>query len=180
MTDPNLPPPADGRDGAAADGAGSYRREPLTSRERLVAVLAAVLPVPLAALVLLPFAAFGPAGPADVVVAALVYGGLLGLAGGVVAVDLAHARRCPRCGRRNPRGLRACATCGYDLVERPRYACDQRHELYLRDGRCACGRRLQRLPAARGVGREVAMMIKIGAGLLAFLVAVALLLRLVG
>ncbi len=174
MPDPNL-----SRSSNSA-GVTPYRRQPLTVRERWLVALAAVVPVPLAALVLLPFALLGPADAADVVAAALVYGGLLGLAGAVVTVDRAHAWRCPRCGRRGERGTSVCAVCGYDLVERPRYACDERHELSLAPGQCPCGRRLQRLPAARGVGREILLMVAIGAGLLAFLVAVALVLRLVG
>lgn len=153
------------------------RAAPLTGRERRLVAAAALGPVVLAGLVLLPLAA-GPAVTlADVGAAALVYGGLLGLAAGVVTTDRLQARQCPRCGDRHARGSRACDACGYDLAQRPRFACSERHQLFLEEGLCPCGRRLHALPPPAGVGRQVVASLRIGAWLLAFLVAVGLLLR---
>lgn len=154
------------------------RRTPLTSAERRRALYAGLAPIPAAVVVLLPLVVLGRASFRDVVGAALVYGGLLGLAAGFVYVDRVHARQCPRCGERSPRGTASCPVCSYDLVERPRYACDRRHELHLEPGICACGARLQPLPVARGIGREVVVMLKIGGWLLAFLLGVGFLLQL--
>lgn len=156
------------------------RRPPLTAGERRTAAVVSLAPVVLAALVLVPFAVRGPATAGDVVAAALVYGGLLGLAAGFVYVDRVHGRQCPRCGRRGERGESRCPGCGYDLEERPRFACEERHATYLEPGLCACGRRLQPLPVARGIGRELAVMLKIGAWLLAFLLGLGLLLQVTG
>lgn len=157
-----------------------HRRPPLTSRERRRAVLAGLVPIPVVALLLVPFAVWGPATAGDVIGAAIVYGGLLGLAAGFVYVDRVHARQCPRCGVRSPRGIATCPGCAYDLAERPRFACDQRHVVYLEPGLCDCGRRLQPLPTARGVGREITLMLKIGAWLLAFLLGMGFLLQMAG
>lgn len=152
-------------------------RDRLTSAERRTVALAAVVPVLLAAVVLTPIAAVTSSSMGDVVVASLVYGGLLGLASGFVAVDRMHARQCPRCATRNLRRATACEDCGYDLVRRPRYACSERHEVHLSPGLCDCGRRLQELEVARGVGPEVRFMLRAGLWLLVFLVVVGLLLR---
>ena len=140
--------------------------------------LAALVPIGLAALIMLPVSLVVGATVGEMLAASLVYGGLLGLAAGFVAVDRMHARQCPRCRQRNPGGTERCDRCGYDLVERPRYACDQRHAIYLDPGVCDCGRRLHPLPVARGVGREMLFILKLGGWLLAFLVGVGVLLRL--
>lgn len=151
---------------------------PLTVDEKRLVVAAAALPVPAAALVLVPVALVTGAGSAQVAAAAVVYGGLLGLAAAFVAVDRLQARQCPRCRGRGGRGLATCPACGYDLETRPRFACDERHAIYLDDaGLCPCGRRLQPLPVARGVGAQVVFALKFGAWLLAFLVGVAVLLQ---
>jgi hypothetical protein len=174
---------------AAEEGAGtsmggatssrSRRVGRLTRQERRTVLLAGVAPVFLALVVLLPIGAATGAGVGEVVAATVVYGGLLGLTAGFVTVDRLQARRCPRCHDRAERGTRRCPVCGYDLGERPRYACDERHEIRLDDDElCACGRRLLRLPAARGVGREVAFMLKLGAWLLALLLGIGLALHL--
>lgn len=153
------------------------RRDRLTSRERWTVVAAALAPVLLAGVVLTPIAFVTSATAGEVVVAALVYGGLLGLAAGFVAVDRLQARQCPRCTTRNLRRATACEHCGYDLVRRPRYACSERHAIHLEPGLCDCGRRVQELDVARGIGREVRFMLRAGLWLFAFLVIVALLLR---
>ena len=153
------------------------QRDRLTPRERRTVAAAAMAPVLLAVVVLIPVAMGTGASAGDVVVAALVYGGLLGLAAGFVAVDRLHARQCPRCTTRNLRRATACEDCGYDLVRRPRYACSEHHAVHLEPGLCDCGRRLQELEVARGVGREVRFMLRGGLWLLAFLVIIGLLLR---
>ncbi len=155
------------------------RRAPLTREERRWVALAALVPVPVAMLVLVPFAAWGSATAGDVVGAGIVYGGLLGLAAGFVTVDRLHARQCPRCVTRSGRGDAVCEVCGYDLAERPRFVCEERHAVHLEPGVCACGRRLQRVPVVRGLGRELVLTLKIGAWLLAFLIGLGVLLQLV-
>lgn len=100
------------------------RRQSLSAAEWRVVVAAAAAPVLVALVVLLPFALLGSASGGDVAVAAVVYGGLLGLAAGFVAVDRLQARHCPRCATRNLRGATACEDCGYDMRRRPRYACE--------------------------------------------------------
>ena len=153
--------------------------DPLTADERRLVAVAAVLPVPVSALLLAPLALLTGAGPAQVVGAAVVYGGLLGLAAAFVTVDRLQSRQCPRCRERNGRRAALCKVCGYDLENRPRFVCDERHAAYLDDaGLCACGRRLKPVPVARGVGAQVVFTLKIGAWLLAFLIGVAVLLRL--
>jgi hypothetical protein len=150
----------------------------LTRAERRTVLVAAAAPIVLALVVLLPIGAMLGTGFGEVVAATVVYGGLLGLAAAFVTVDRFQARRCPRCRRRGERGEARCAGCDYDLVERPRYACDERHAIYLDDvALCDCGRRLQPLPPVRGVGREVAVSLKLGAWLLVLLVGIGLALR---
>ncbi len=153
------------------------RRDRLTSRERWTVATAAVAPVLLAVVVLVPVAIGTGATAGEVVAAALVYGGLLGLAAGFVAVDRLHARQCPRCTTRNLKRATACEDCGYDLVRRPRYTCSERHAVHLAPGLCDCGRRLQEIEVARGIGREVRFMLRAGLWLLAFLLIVGLLLQ---
>lgn len=150
----------------------------LTSRERWVVAAAAVGPVVLSALVLTPVALVTSSSVLDVLVAAMVYGGLLGLAAGFVTVDRLQARRCPRCATRNLRRATACEDCAYDLVRRPRYACTERHAVQLGPGMCDCGRRVHELEVVRGVGPEVRFVLRAGAWLLGFLVVVGLLLQL--
>lgn len=152
-------------------------RSPLTTAEWRKVVIAAFLPVGLAAVALTPFAVVGAATAGEVVAAALVYGGLLGLTAAFVTYDRLQARQCPRCATRHARRATTCSACGYDLVEAPRYACAERHAVYLEDGLCDCGRRLQRMPTARGIGPEVVWVLKAGAWLLAFLVLVGLILQ---
>ena len=156
---------------------GGVRRDRLTSAERWTVAGAAVAPVVLAVIVLVPVAAATSSSAADVAVAAIVYGGLVGLATGFVAVDRLQARQCPRCTTRNLRRATACEDCGYDLVRRPRYLCSERHEVHLSPGLCACGRRLVEVEVARGVGPEVRFMLRAGLWLLAFLLVVGFLLQ---
>lgn len=148
----------------------------MTRRQRWSAAAAAAAPAVLVALVATPFAIVGGYTVGDVAAAALVYGGLLGLATGFLYVDRVYARQCPRCGEPEA-GRGACPVCAYDLAERPRYACSERHQLYLDEGICHCGRRLQALPVARGVNREIVFMLKLGGWLLAFLLGAGLLLQ---
>jgi ribosomal protein L40E len=157
--------------------ARATRPAPLTAAERRTVAVAAIGPIIVAAAVLTPVGLWMDAGIADVVGAAIVYGGLLGLAGAFVAVDRLQSRQCPRCRTRNPRRTESCPRCGYDLQARPRYTCTERHGVFLDGGRCDCGRRLQALPTARGVWPEVRMILRIGGGLLAFLVAVGLVIQ---
>jgi hypothetical protein len=156
------------------------RAAPLTGREKRTVALAAVAPIVVTALLLTPVALFTTITGGDVLGAAVVYGGLLGLAAGFVATDRLQARQCPRCARRHPRGAGSCERCGYDLRTRPRYACSERHLAYLDDagdGRCSCGRWLERLPEARGVGPQVVATLRIGAFLLVFLLLMGVILN---
>jgi hypothetical protein len=171
----------DGEWVGAHDGPVPVRRAaPLTAEEKRLTGLLALAPIGLALAVLVPIAAMVGANAGEVISAALVYGGLLGLAVGFVAVDRLQARQCPRCRSRPERGAEVCLTCGYDLEHRPRFACEERHLVYLDDdGSCECGRRLQPLPIVRGVGREIVFMIKLGAGLLIFLLVIGVVLQVV-
>lgn len=153
---------------------------PLTPGERHRAVAAGLAPVVLGLLVLAPFGVWGEAGVAEVVAAAVVYGGLLGLASGFVYVDRVHARQCPRCSTRSPRGTERCPSCDYDLANRPRYVCGERHRVYVESGMCDCGRRLKRLEVTRGLRRELVFALRLSAWLVVFLGGMALLLHVVG
>jgi hypothetical protein len=156
------------------------RARPMTGRERRTVALAAVSPVLLTVVVLAPVALATTITAGDVVGAAVVYGGLLGLAAGFVAADRVQARQCPRCGDRHARGVEGCDTCGYDLARRPRFACEERHLVHLDrrgEGRCPCGRPLEPLPTTRGVGPQVVAAVKAGGLLLAFLLAVGVVLN---
>ena len=80
-----------------------------------------------------------------------IFGGLAALSAGVLAWELASLRVCPRCGLENAAAA-ACAGCGYDVRERPRFACSEGHRMAFEPGMCECGRRLLTLrpvPAAR-------------------------------
>jgi hypothetical protein len=157
------------------------RALPLTHREKGTVAVASLAPVVVTAVLLAPVAALTTISAGDVLGAAVVYGGLLGLAAGFVATDRLQARQCPRCGRRRTRGAVACGACGYDLEARPRYACEERHLVHLDrrgDGRCPCGRHLELLPTARGVGPQVVATLRVGALLLLFLVTIGLVLNL--
>jgi hypothetical protein len=165
----------------ATDPTRAGRAAPLTRREKAWVAVAALAPVAVTVLVLSPVAALTSITAGDVVGAAVVYGGLLGLAAGFVATDRLQARQCPRCAARHERGQQRCGSCGYDLLERPRYACSERHLAYLDrrgDGRCECGRHLERLPDVRGIGPQVLATVKIGGLLLVFLVTIGIVLNL--
>jgi hypothetical protein len=71
-----------------------------------------------------------------------VFGGLAALSAGVLAWELASLRVCPRCGRENESAAARCAGCGYDVRERPRFACTEGHRVAFEPGLCDCGRRL--------------------------------------
>jgi hypothetical protein len=75
-----------------------------------------------------------------------IFGGLAALSAGVLAWELASLRVCPRCGHENV-AMAACAGCGYDVRERPRFACSEGHRVAFEPGMCDCGRRLLALRA---------------------------------
>jgi hypothetical protein len=85
--------------GADPDPPRATRPAPLTSEERRWVALAA------------PVAWWLGAGP-EVIGAALVNGGLLGLAEAFVTVDRLQDRQCSRCRTRNPRATEVCPWCG--------------------------------------------------------------------
>jgi hypothetical protein len=70
-----------------------------------------------------------------------MFGGLATLSAGVLAWELASLRVCPRCGFENST-MAVCAGCGYDVRERPRFACSEGHQVAYEQGMCECGRRL--------------------------------------
>jgi hypothetical protein len=70
-----------------------------------------------------------------------IFGSLAALSAGVLAWELASLRVCPRCGYENT-AMAACTACGYDVRERPRYACSEGHRVAFDPGMCDCGRRL--------------------------------------
>jgi hypothetical protein len=80
-----------------------------------------------------------------------MFGGLAALSAGVLAWELASLRVCPRCGFENS-AMALCAGCGYDVRERPRFACSEGHQVAYDPGMCDCGRRLlalQPVPVAK-------------------------------
>ncbi len=156
------------------------RPGPLEGAERRRVAIAAVAPVALVFVLFLPFVIWGAATLGAVAGGALVYGGMLALAAGFVMADREQGRQCPACLHRNPRKAPNCDGCSYDLAARPRFACQERHRVHLDPGMCACGRRLQQLPGSGGIGREIAVILKVGAWLLAFLVGMGLLFQYVG
>ena len=100
-----------------------------------------------------------------------IFGGLAALSAGVLAWELASLRVCPRCGYENS-AMAACAGCGYDVRERPRFACSEGHRVALEPGMCDCGRRLLALrpvPVARHAMR--AAWLALGFFLLVLVVA---------
>lgn len=145
----------------------------LTATERRRVLLVGLAPVLAVAVVLAPVALLTGATAGDVVGAAVAYGGLLGLVAAFLAVDRLQARQCPACHTRHGRRAERC-DCGYDLVQRPRYACERRHATYLGPGTCGCGAPLQRQRTARGVGSQVAVALRVGGVLLGLLVALGL------
>jgi hypothetical protein len=70
-----------------------------------------------------------------------IFGSLAALSAGVLAWELASLRVCPRCGLENS-AMATCAGCGYDVRERPRFACSEGHRVAFEPGMCDCGRRL--------------------------------------
>lgn len=70
-----------------------------------------------------------------------IFGGLAALSAGVLAWEMASLRVCPRCGLENS-VMAGCTGCGYDVRERPRYACSEGHRVAFEPGMCDCGRRL--------------------------------------
>jgi hypothetical protein len=84
-----------------------------------------------------------------------MFGGLAALSAGVLAWEVASRRACPRCGAESS-SPRTCVACGYDLRERPRFACSEGHRVHYEAGLCDCGRRLLALrpvPLGRHVAR---------------------------
>jgi hypothetical protein len=101
-----------------------------------------------------------------------MFGGLAALSAGVLAWELASLRVCPRCGYENST-MAACAGCGYDVRERPRFACSEGHRVAYEPGMCDCGRRLLSLrpvPVAKHAMR--AAWFALGFFLLVLVVAV--------
>lgn len=152
----------------------------LTPDERRSVLVVAAIPVVVVGLVLAVLVGLGRLALVDLVVGVVLYGGLLGLTAGVVAHERAEADHCPRCGAAGARRAATCATCDYDLVRRPVYACEERHELSRDPGLCRCGRRLHAREPAAGLGRSVRRSLWSGAWLLALLVGTSVLLRLAG
>lgn len=107
-----------------------------------------------------------------------IFGGLGALTAGVLAWELASNRFCPRCQRESPR-QRYCATCGYDLHERPRYACTEGHQVMYEPGLCDCGRRALALRPAPVFGHAITSVV-IGVALFAALAVAAMLASLIG
>lgn len=164
------------RDGDRAAEAVEPR---LTRAERRRAWLLGLGPPVVVTASLLVLAVRGRATLGDVVAGTVVYGGLLGLVAAVIGHERMQTAHCPRCDATGPVRREVCADCGYDLVERPLYRCDQRHRRHVEPGLCHCGRRLQRIEHSPGMDREIKRTLWAGAWLGAFLLGVFLLLPLV-
>jgi hypothetical protein len=107
----------------------------------------------------------------------VIFGGLGSVTAAVLAWELASNRCCPRCQRENGR-QRYCSTCGYDLHERPRYACTEGHQVLFEPGMCDCGRRVIALRPVPVFGHAITSIV-IGLTLFAALGVAALLASLV-
>lgn len=153
-------------------------RVKLTEVERRRVRRAGFAPAVVVALAMLPFVATGAAGVLDLIGTVVVYGGLTGAAAATIVHDRQQARHCPSCGA-PAEGLVDCEFCDYDLVERPRYVCDDRHRTYLGEGVCECGLQLRRLPDSGGIGPFVRATLVFGGVLLGLLVVIWLVLRIV-
>lgn len=151
----------------------------LTRRERRLVWLAALLPTPVVVLLTLLFTGAGGLGAADVVGAVVVYGGLSGLAAGVVTFERLLAGHCRLCGHPNARRAPTCTTCGYDLQGQPHFACEERHTVHLEPGVCACGLPLLPLPSPQGIGSGVRRMLWFALWLFVVLMGLGLLLPLI-
>ena len=103
------------------------------------------------------------------------FGSLATLTAGVLAWELASNRFCPRCRREGGRGAAQCASCGYDLRARPRFACSEGHPVAYEPGLCGCGRRLLQLRPVP-IARHVLAVLWVGLALAAALLLTALLL----
>lgn len=179
MTDERADVPTGGPAGGQQGEATAATAPVLTATERRRTWWVGLAPVVVVTTALVVAASAGAATLGDIILGAVLYGGLLGVTGAVVSHERAHAAHCPRCDASGRVGRPVCAECGYDLAARPLYRCDQRHGRYVEPGLCGCGRRLQRIERVRGVGREVKRTLWAGAWIAAFLVGVALLLPLV-
>lgn len=183
QTDEQTDEPADEPAEEAAreqpDGPTVVLEPVLTASERRRTWLAGVTPVVVVTTALAVAAVAGEATLGDIVVGAVLYGGLLGLTAAVVSHERAQAAHCPACDASGQVGRPVCAACGYDLAARPLYRCEQRHDRYVEPGLCRCGRRLQRIEPIRGLDREIKRTLWAGAWLAAFLLGVVLLLPLV-
>lgn len=161
-------------------GTGGVAMVTLTPRERRVVAVAAAVPVVVVALVLVALVIGDRLGVVDLVVGVVLYGGLLGLTSGVVAHERAVAGHCPRCGAPDQRGAVVCDACGYDLVRRPVYRCEEGHRPMRAPGVCDCGRRLRERVVGPGFARSIRRTLWAGLWLLALLVGTAVLLRVAG
>ena len=164
----------------ATGGAAPAVAPSLTRSERRRTWQVGALAAGLVFVAILVLALTGRATLLDVALGTLVYGGLLGLAAGVVVHERLQAAHCPACDATGPLRRRTCGACGYDLAARPLYRCAERHRRYVEPGLCDCGRRLVRLERIRGLDREIRRTLWAGAWVAAFLLGVALLLGVVG
>ena len=130
-------------------------QRPLAVRSTLLAVVVALAASALASML---FTASLHDTVASGLVTFAIFGGLAALTAGVLAWELAARHSCPRCGLENVPATAVCAGCGYDLRERPRFACSEGHLVAFEPGLCDCGRRLLPLrpvPIARHAVRSL-------------------------
>ena len=79
---------------------------------------------------------------AQTTVSFVMFAALFGGTAAFLGTEVAHFRRCPRCGEQQTGRAGACPQCGYDVRERPQFACSEGHRSF-EPGVCECGRRRQ-------------------------------------
>ena len=79
---------------------------------------------------------------AQTAISFVIFAALFAGTAAFLGVEVASARRCPRCETQQTARVGDCPSCGYDVKRRPRFVCSEMHGAF-EPGLCACGRRLQ-------------------------------------
>ncbi len=79
---------------------------------------------------------------AQTAISAVIFVALFAGTAAFLGVEVASARRCPRCETQQTSRVGDCPSCGYDVKTRPKFVCSERHGSF-EPGICPCGRRLQ-------------------------------------
>ena len=111
---------------------------------------------------------------AQTTVSFVMFAALFGGTAAFLGNEVAHSRKCPRCGEQQSARPGECPACGYDVAERPRFVCPEGHAA-LEPGICDCGRRRQQW-VPPDIGGHVRRSVYWGAAILVALIVTGLLL----